>query len=194
MFQKAMRAASPASALPNDTIEFTLDDEHRVDQEGEEPSRGFRLKRGPIRLESGEDLFSNSAYTVTIAFCRRAADDDGVLFSFDGSFVLKLEGNVIEASISTSMGERRLKVGGLNIAPGDWHRVALTFSGEDGRADLYLDGRRIASSADLSGATQAGNFFADLMIGSASERCFPGLLEDFRFLDAALGRDELAAL
>lgn len=203
MFQKVSRGgAAAAGALTTDTIEFSdgaaqlmLDPSHRVD--GRKPAeqlRGFTLRGQPIILENGKDLFGNGAYTVTIEFCKTRPNDRGVLVNFDGSFRLAVEQASVEASLGTTLGERRLKADGFNFAVGEWHRIALTFSGQAGRSDLYLDARRVASSTNLAGASQAGNFFAELTIGCAAEPSFTGRLDDFRFLDAALDRDALAAL
>lgn len=187
-----------ASELPNDTIEFHSSQEPlpEVAQTApgrQPPTQGFRLDDGAIRLEHGEDLFGHTAFTLLIDFCREQEEDEGHLVSFDGSFSLAVEGGVLVGTVSTNRGSRVVR-GALPAELGQWHRAALVFCGRSGRAELYLDGRRLSGVSDLAGAEQAGNFFADLCIGHRHGQNFPGLLDNFRFLDQPLGREDLPPL
>ena len=201
MFQKAERRGSrPAAHLVDsiagtDTIEFadqagmlTLSAGHRVERP--DPDRGFRLTDGPVALESGDDLFGHAAFTVSIDFCKEEADDRGALVSFDGSFSLALKGERLEATVTTTTGSRTLQAAVPELKPGRWHRATLLFDGAKGSAELYLDARKIASADDLKGAEQAGNFFAELLIGGPRDTSFNGLLDNFRMLDAAVAGSE----
>lgn len=206
MFQAVKKGSEKLKARVNgdvpwasdvDTIEFLELDAASVKasaEKGEADTRGFRLKGEPIQLEGGADLYNHTAYTVVIDFSRKTNDDTGYLVCFDGSFTLWIGGGAINASVVTDVGERKLRADGVDLVARSWHRLALTFASESGKADLYLDGRLIASTADLKGAVQVGNYFADLFIGSPKGDSFTGRLDNFRFLDRALSGKAIRAL
>lgn len=185
----ALRLDDPVTGT--DTIEFadsaamlTLSPGHRVSRPA--PERGVRLSDGPRVLESGEDLFGHTAFTISIDFCREEPDDCGALISFDGSFSLALTEEELEGTVVTTRGSRTLRAALADVRPGRWHRATLTFDGATGRVSLFLDERQVASAVGLEGGEQSGNFFAELMIGGPNDASFTGLVDNFRMLDAAV--------
>ena len=156
--------------------------------------RGVLLRAGPIRLQNGPDLFNHDAYTVLIDFSKEQERDAGYLVSFDGSFSLFVGRNSLQASLSTDLGDKRLSSGEINLETGRWYGLALVFSGATGRADLYLDARRLCAAADLKGARQAANFFADLFIGNPKGESFSGRIDNFEFFGQALSPGQIVGI
>lgn len=173
--------------------QFMLNEKQRIRPARPAPQRGVRLSEAAVTIESGSDLFNHAAFTLMIDFCREDDADAGYLVTFDGSFTLAIREAGIAATVVTSRGERTLRAEGLRLKTGRWHRLALTFSGEAGRAELFLDGAVVAAADDLAGARQAGNFFAELVLGDPKGRSFTGLADNFRFLGSALEPRQLVA-
>lgn len=181
--------ANPASSIAQAAPAFLQPTSAGVERQG--PERGVLLGGRFIKLEQGPDLFGNTAYSVIMDFCKDREDDVGDLVTFDYSFSISVLRNTLTALVRTDRGERKLSSGDLWLAAKTWYQVALVFSGAAGRADLLLDGHSLAAVGGLRGATQIGNVFAELYIGSPKGKGFTGRIDNFRFLDGAVAEREL---
>jgi hypothetical protein len=98
--------------------------------------------------------------------------------------------------VGTDQGTSWLKPTGVGINDSDWHRLALTFSGDDGAAILYLDGVEVARLSGLEGAVQTGNASHDLHLGNLfkPESSFTGLIDNLQFWNGAMSAGQVEAL
>ena len=155
------------------------------------PTRGLCLRGRSITLQHGPDLFQHRAYSVLIDYCKDEDTDRGVLFTFDDSFEAIVGKRSISVWLGTDRGERTLVSRESGLAAKEWHRLALIFSGSNGRAALYINGAQVAAVDDLHGARQRGNFFASPFIGCPHGRSFTGRIDNFQFFDGALKQQDL---
>jgi Ca2+-binding RTX toxin-like protein len=98
--------------------------------------------------------------------------------------------------VGTDQGTSWLKPTKIGIADSDWHRLTLTFSGDDGAAILYLDGDEVARLSGLEGAMQTGNASHDLHLGNLfkPESSFTGLIDNLQFWNGAMSAGQIEAL
>jgi Ca2+-binding RTX toxin-like protein len=119
----------------------------------------------------------------------------GTLVYFSSSFVVTLAADGLHVELGTDQGTTRFKAG-VTLNDSDWHRLALTFSGDDGAAILYLDGVEVARVSGLDGAIQAGSIYHDLHLGHAFEpaKSFTGLIDNLQFWNGAMSAGQVEAL
>ena len=148
---------------------------------------------GAITYARSSELYDNTAYTIMADFRKDNASDQGKLISFANSFTIQIKDNMISVSVSTDKGTKWIHTG-ANVDNTAWHKLALTFSGSKGGADLYLDGKLIGSVSGLSGATQVGLKNHDLHVGSTNGDSFDGLVDNVAFLTGDLSGADIKLL
>ena len=148
---------------------------------------------GAITYARTPELFDNSAYTLLADFRKDNASDDGKIISFTHSFVVQVKSNMISVSVTTDKGTQWIHTS-ADVANTNWHKLALTFSGTGGTAELYLDGNNIGTISGLKGATQVGNKLHDFHIGSHTGGSFDGLIDNVNFLAGDLSASEIKSL
>jgi len=143
----------------------------------------------------GEELLNNSEYTLFFDFKKDPGNEDagGRIINFSHSFVIFMEPDGITASVSTTAGNPWIKTKDIGINDAEWHRVALTFSGETGNAILYLDGQEIGRATGLQGGVQVGNPSQNLFLGDPWGEGFPGLIDNVAFLRGAIDPEDANA-
>ena len=158
--------------------------------------QAVRLNGNVITYAQGPEFYNNSEYTVLFDFQKDvgAATETGRVIYFSGSFVIGVDANGVNATITTSAGNTTLKATGIGVDDADWHQVALTFSGQSGNAILYVDGVEVARATGLEGAVQIGSQSHDFNIGDPFKVGFPGLIDNVAFLRGAITADQAASL
>ena len=155
----------------------------------------IRLNGGTVKVDAGTDFINNNEYTLLVDFKKDASamTSGGRLVYFGGSFIVTLGADSIEVTFNTDGAGRSIKVSGVGITDADWHKLALTFSGETGIAALYLDGQQIGSVTGLQGDVQTGSTTTDLFLGGPFGGSFGGLIDNVHFVADALTGSEIAA-
>ena len=148
----------------------------------------LRLDGGAVSYDAGPDFLGNREYTVQFDVKQEAGDVGGYVAYFPYSFAVFAGSTKLEANITIDGRNYALKATGLQLADSEWHRVALTFSGDEGSAVLYLDGNAVGRIEGL-GSVQIGNLYHDLSIGSRFGSTFTGLIDNFSFLRGAMDAD-----
>ncbi|GAB5467594.1 MAG: hypothetical protein Kilf2KO_06240 [Rhodospirillales bacterium] len=158
-----------------------------------ETGSGLYLNGGLVTFESDPSFFGNEAYSILVDFnAGLDGSTSGRLINFSDSFVIEVADGRIKATVTTDQGIERLQVGGLSFDDGAWHELALTFTGQDGRAILYLDQVEIGRIEGLEGAIQAGSTSQDFHLGHPWGTGFGGGIDNLQFLRGALSPEELA--
>jgi Right handed beta helix region/PKD domain/Concanavalin A-like lectin/glucanases superfamily len=162
--------------MNNAKLVFTSDGGHAIDLQG-----------GVVRYKTNGDFFNNKEYSLVVDFKKDVGEENqgGRLVYFSGSYVITLGADGLNVAITTTMGTKTLKADNLGIADSDWHRIALSFSGETGFAKLYLDGHEVASVGGLQGAIQKGSGSADLYLGGPFGGSFGGQIDNLHISDTA---------
>lgn len=153
-----------------------------------------QLNGATISYASSSDFFNNREYTLLVDF-RKLPGQEGAtsrLVNFSGSFVVNVTAASLEVAVTTDRGTVWLRPMGLDISNTDWHSVALTFSGTEGTAVLYLDGAEVARAAGLDGAVQLGSANQAFVLGSPSGASFQGQVDNVAFLRGALSSYQIA--
>ena len=148
---------------------------------------------GAITYARSSELYDNTAYTVMADFRKDHANDQGKLISFANSFTIQIKDNMISVSVTTDKGIKWIHTN-ANVDNTAWHKLALTFSGSKGTADLYLDGKAIGTVGGLKGATQVGLKNHDLHVGSNNGGSFDGLVDNVAFLTGDLSAADVRAI
>ena len=167
----------------------------KVTFERDGDGRAVRLNGDVVTYEKSPDFFNNSEYSVLVDFKKDVGSvtDGGPLVYFSGSFVVFVKADGLSVAVTTDKGTTWLKANDIGIADSDWHSLALTFSGEDGAAVLYLDGEEIARATGLEGALQTGSSSHSLHLGNPwGDSSFTGLIDNFAFLRGALSAEQIA--
>lgn len=167
-----------------------------VTLEGSDAEAGMRLNGGYASIEPTQDFYNNSEYTF--AFDLKAdpgSEISGKFIDFPYSFVFMLGENNMRVAVVTDKGSGWIDVSYTPIADGAWHNVALTFSGETGKAILYFDGKPVGQMTGLEGAIQEGSTSHNLVIGDATGRGeFTGLVSNVKFLNGAVAPEKILDL
>ncbi|MEM1047280.1 MAG: LamG-like jellyroll fold domain-containing protein [Pseudomonadota bacterium] len=173
---------------------ITLSSEVTLD--GGESDTGLRLNGGTAHIEATEDFYNNPEYTFAFDFKKDPGGQiDAKIIEFSSSFAFFMQGDTMNVAVTTDQGGQWLRVDSLPIGDGEWHKVALTFSGSSGEVILYFDGKPVGKLTGLEGATQVGSQSHDLIIGDATGRSeFPGVVDNVKFLQGAVGPDHIMDL
>ena len=148
---------------------------------------------GVITYARNSELYDNKAFTVMADFRKDNGNDQGKLISFANSFTIQIKDDMISASVTTDKGTKWIHTS-ANVDNTAWHKLALTFSGSKGSADLYLDGKIIGTIGGLKGATQIGLKNHDLHVGSNNGGSFDGLVDNVAFLAGDLSASDIKSL
>ena len=168
----------------------------QVTFEGTGDDLAARLNGGAVTFKSNDAMTGNSEYTLIVDFKRDVGSETagGNLVYFSSSFIITLGADDLSVKITTDQGDSWIRPGNVGIADSDWHRLALTFSGSDGTAILYLDGLEVGRVSGLEGAVQVGSLSHPLYLGNPWGSGFPDLVDNFQFLGGAMSAAEIAAL
>jgi Ca2+-binding RTX toxin-like protein len=155
----------------------------------------MRLNGDVVIYGSTPDLHNNVEYTMLVDFIEdvgSAADDNrGRLFNSDNMAVF-VDGSNLSVSITTDHETLWLRAQDTAVTDADWHHLAVTFSGVDGVAALYLDGHELAHTDGLQGNVQGGSDSSSIALGDPWGTGFTGLIDNFAFLKGALSASEIA--
>lgn len=156
----------------------------------------LRLNGGTVKYQSTQDFFGNDAFTVLVDFKKDSATTStgGRLIYFSGVFSITVGGDSLQADFSTTTGSRSIKVSSIGVNNSDWHKLALSFSSENGTASLFLDGKLVGSVSGLAGALQPGQSNSALYIGAPFGGSFVGLIDNLHYVADALSPKHLAAV
>ena len=149
---------------------------------------------GALKYESTAEFRNNSEYSVLVDFKKDAGEElkGGKLVYLSGSYVVTLGADSITVQLGSSAGAKVIKVDKVGIADTDWHKLGLTFSGKEGMAHLFLDGKEIASVGGLKDAVQVGTKGADLYIGGPFGNGFGGQVDNVHVIGEALSQTMIA--
>lgn len=178
--------AGAGNLVISDTVTF----------EGTANDLAARLNDGAVTFNSSAELTGNSEYTLIVDFKKDVGSETagGSLVYFSSSFIITLGADDLSVKITTDQGDSWIRPGNVGIGDSDWHRLALTFSGIDGTAILYLDGAEIGRVAGLDGAVQVGSLSNPLYLGNPWGSGFPDLVDNFQFWTGAMSAAEIEAL
>ncbi len=146
------------------------------------------LNGGFVTVKADSEFFNNTDYTFVADFKKdaTAAGKIGRLAYFNGSLIVSVKDDGLEAIVRTNEGTKILTANNLGIKDTDWHRLGVTFSGETGFAKLYLDGVQVATIAGLEGEFQQGTRAANFIIGGPYGNSFDGKIDNVHFFGEAL--------
>jgi PKD domain/Concanavalin A-like lectin/glucanases superfamily len=153
------------------------------------------LNGGYLKYDTTSDFTNNKEYTVLVDFKKDAGQElkGGRLVYLSGSYVVTLGADSITVQLGSSAGAKVIKADKLGIADTDWHKLGLTFSGTDGYAKLYLDGKEVASLGGLKDAVQVGTKGADLYIGGPFGGSFGGQVDNVHVIGEAMSQSLIAS-
>ena len=148
----------------------------------------LRLNGGTVAYKSNSDFVFNDAFTLLVDFKKDAGEETagGSLIYKTGSLVVKLGGDSVSVIINTSKGPVNLSASAIGISDTDWHRLAVTFSGETGVAKLFIDGVVVDLQGGLIGAVEIGDLRSALHIGGPFGDSFGGLIDNVHFIGEAM--------
>ena len=175
------------------TNTFTVDDASlAVSQSG---NGALRLNGGSVAYEANSDFVFNREFSVLADFKKDAGEEaaGGKLIYKSGSFVVSLTGDSATVVINTSEGWVTLGAASLGINDANWHSLGVTFSGDTGKATLYVDGAAVDQEVGLTGAVQIGGVSSDFYIGGPFGDSFGGLVDNVHFLGEDLSAGNMAA-
>jgi Ca2+-binding RTX toxin-like protein len=185
--------ASDLSDISNDVVVGS-----EVTFEGEGDDLALRLNNGTVTYARSTDLIGNSEYTLQVDFKKDPGSEGsgGTLVYFSSSFVVNIAADGLSVMVGSDQGNSWLKPTGVGINDAEWHRLALTFSGDDGAAILYLDGVEVARLTGLDGAIQTGSSSHDFVLGNPFDpaKSFAGLIDNVQFWKGAMSADQIEAL
>jgi len=155
----------------------------------------IRLNGGVVKYDAGVDFFGNSEFTLLADFKKDAATTStgGRLVYFSGVFVVSIGADGLDVSLCSDAGGATLKAASVGINDADWHRLALTYSGDAGTAALYLDGQLVASASGIAGIQQSCLSSADLYLGGPFGGSFVGLIDNVHYVRDAMTPAEIAS-
>jgi hypothetical protein len=153
------------------------------------------LNGGTVKYDANADFFNNSEYTVLVDFKKDAGEElkGGKLVYFNSSYVVTLGADSITVQLGSSAGSKVIRVDHVGIADTAWHHLGLTFSGTEGVAKLYLDGKQVGSVDGLKDAIQLGSASADLYLGGPFGNGFTGSVDNLHIIGEALSQKLIAA-
>jgi hypothetical protein len=154
------------------------------------------LNGGSLKYDADSSFVNNSEYTVLVDFKKDAGQElkGGKLVYLSGSYVVTLGSDSITVQLGSSAGAKVIKVDKVGIADHDWHHLGLTFSGKDGMAKLFLDGKQVGSVDGLKDAIQGCTKGADLYVGGPFGNGFGGQVDNIHFIGEALSQKLISAV
>jgi PKD domain/Right handed beta helix region/Concanavalin A-like lectin/glucanases superfamily len=153
------------------------------------------LNGGTLKYDANADFFNNSEYTVLVDFKKDLGEElkGGKLVYFNSSYVVTLGADSISVQLGSTAGSKVIRIDHVGIANTDWHHLGLTFSGSEGVAKLFLDGKQIGSVDGLNDAIQVGSSSADLYLGGPFGNGFTGSVDNLHVIGEALSQKLIAA-
>ena len=169
----------------------------KVTYESVGSDKAVRLNSDHIAYHVNSELLNNSQFTVTADFKKDVGLETigGKLIYFADSFIIGVDADSVYAALLTDQGTQWITANHVGIQNSDWHRVALTFSGHDGAAILYVDGTEVAHLNGLDGAIQIGSVTQNFNLGDPNgSGSFSGLIDNVEFWKGAMSPDQLQTL
>ncbi|MEL6679056.1 MAG: LamG-like jellyroll fold domain-containing protein [Pseudomonadota bacterium] len=157
----------------------------------------LNLDGGVYEIAQQDLFYNNAAFTLSVDFARDPdgdTDSSQRILEIEKGIALVLVGDRLYASVTTTEATHWISTKTLDFKDANWHNVVLTFSGETGDLNLYVDGDAVASKSGLEGEVQTGNIYHGLILGGKWSASLDGLVDDLVFVDEALGADEVLAL
>ena len=150
--------------------------------------QAIRLNGGYVKYSADANFFGNSEFSVLADFKKDAGTvtKGGYLLYFSKMLYVSVGNEGVQVNISTTNGPVVLSAPKAGLANADWHKLAVTFSGEQGTASLYVDGKLAASVAVKIGSTQLDVINADFLIGSPAGGSFVGMVDNVHYIGDAL--------
>jgi hypothetical protein len=116
-----------------------------------------RLNGGEVKYDTSAELINNSEYTLLLDFKNDPGAAIHSILQFYGQLLVESRRRWRGCSSHHGCEFQADASQNLGIDDGQWHRLALTFSSEDGTAILYLDGAEVARISGMEGAIQVGH-------------------------------------
>ncbi len=144
-----------------------------------------------IKIGRSAELIGHDDYTIMLDFQKDDAAGGGRLVYFTKSFILTVGADSLRADVTTDVKSGAITAKTSALKSTDWQHAALTFSGDDGVATLYLNGDVVGALSGLDGARQTGSTSHDLHLGGPFGGGFAGLVDNFTFLRGALSAEQI---
>ncbi len=142
-----------------------------------------RLNGGAVSYETGAEHFGNAEFAFYLDFMKENADDSGVLFSFLGPLAVKVGSYGLTVYLATDEGGKFVNVTNVDLAPGEWQRLGVTFDGETETFTIFMNGEEMFSTPAVPGDFQADDNGAPMIVGSTGSQSFTGLVGDITMLN-----------
>ncbi len=154
------------------------------------------LSGGAVAVSTDPSFFNNTEYSYVSDFKKNpaATNEIGRIAYFNGGLVVSVRPDGVEAIVTTSFGEKTIRVDGLGLNDTDWHRIGVTYSSELGLAKLFLDGKEIGSITGLQGSFQTADRGTEFYIGGQFGSNFNGQIDNVHFIGDALPMYKLMTL
>lgn len=149
--------------------------------------------RSSVKFKSTSDMMNNEEFSISLAFKKDAGMEGrgGRVLYFAGTAALDVTADGFGFGAQTSTGQKFGMSGNyLGIRDRDWHQMTYTFSQEDGRAVMYLDGKEVDRVEGLKGS-QYTVFSHDLHLGNPYGPTLRGLVDNLLFVRGALTPDQV---
>ena len=192
----ALRADFNSGAGDQSDIANAVTVGSKVTNEAVGSDTAIRLNGDHIAYHVNAELLNNPEFTVVAEFKKDAGheSDGGKILYFSGSVVVVVQANALSVALTTDHGTNWIKASNVGIQDSAWHQVALTFSGNDGAAILYVDGAEVAHLDGLDGAIQTGSPYQDFNVGDPFGGGFNGLIDNVEFWKGAMSPAQLQSL
>lgn len=164
-----------------------------VDMSAGADGDAIALNNGHIRFATDNTFTGNDAFSLVTRFQRDDAHDDGHIVFFSGTTTLMVRHGELRAFVVTDEGMQMLRApfAGDDV---DMHVAAVTFSGVEGEARLYLDGEVVDMIDGLDGQVQVGSSQDNFYLGSPYNQSFEGLIKETNFVNGALSDAQVQSL
>lgn len=192
----ALQLTMEDGILDSSEASNTINTTGEVELVESENGTALRLNGGTLTVDRSPQLINNPEYTFAFELSQ-AENNVGRtrLVTFSNSFTVFLNDDGLEVAVVTDQKTFWLKAENTGLQDGNWHKVALKFSGIDGEAVLYVDGEAIAIETGLEGAIQKGSEYQKLILGDPfGETEFPGLIDNVTFLTGAVDQSQIVNL
>ncbi len=155
----------------------------------------IRLNGGYAKYQTDPYFFGNSEFTVLADFKKDAATitKGGTLLYFSKVMSVNIGSEGVQVNISTDNGPVVLSAQKVGLANDKWHNLAVTFSGELGKASLYVDGKLAASVAVKIGSSQLDVTSADFFVGAPAGGSFIGTVDNVHYIRELVTPQEIAS-
>jgi len=156
--------------------------------------KSAKLNGGAISLEYSDKLINNSEYSIIADFQKEDASSGGHLFYFTGSLLVTLTDTGVNAVLHTDKGSVNLNAANLGLNDTSWHSLAITFSGEEGTAALYIDGIEVSRADVPEGASQIASSGHTMHLGSPFSKGFTGNVDNVAFIRSSISEDQVSEI